>query len=439
MEKDISLKKLLGNSMWTIVQKVLTMILTVVVTGIIARYLGTENYGTVNYVISVVAIFTTFSTLGMETITVKDLVDKKQEEGDVLGTSFSLRIMGGIVLILISQITLYILEGAKQEIQILGLLYGIVMLLKAFEVIEYYIQANMKLKIAAIIRFIATIGLLGYKVLVVVFNWGNIGYISSYIIDAFIAGLLFYIWYKSTMKIKWKFNKEYAKSVLRRGWYFILAGLISTLYMRMDQVMLGSMLEDKTQNGIYSAAVKIAEMWYFVPLAVISSFQPVIIKLKSTNEKQYLYKMQKLYDIVAIIGIACGIGVTIFGKYIVNILYGQEYMEATKILLISIWAGLFATLGSARGVWIISENLQKYIPLYLGMGCLTNLILNAVLIPKAGAYGAAIATLISQIVSSIIAVLFIKKTRVTAIMMLKSIFKNGVLIVTLEKIRNRRR
>ena len=119
--------------------------------------------------------------------------------------------------------------------------------------------------------------------------------------------------------------------------------------MRIDQVMLGSMLDSKTENGIYSAAVRIAEMWYFVPLAIIASFQPVIMQRKKEgNEVEYKKNMQRLYDFVSIIGITCGIVISLFGWIAVDILYGSEYSGASNVLSISVWAGLFATLGSAR-------------------------------------------------------------------------------------------
>lgn len=72
---------------------------------------------------------------------------------------------------------------------------------------------------------------------------------------------------------------------MSQSWYLIISGLMITLYMRLDQVMLGYMFPNKGVLGIYSAAVRIAEMWYFVPMAVITSFRPVIMSTRKINEK----------------------------------------------------------------------------------------------------------------------------------------------------------
>ena len=424
MEKNITLKNIFGNSMWQIGEKIITMIFSVFVTSIVARYLGTEDYGFVNYIISIVMLFTTFSTLGMEKITIKDIIEREESEERILGTSFYIRLIGGIVLIFISQITIYILDEKNMLAQLLGLIMGLCMIFRAYEVIEYYLQSQMKLKTISIIRFCSTFFVAILRILVVIFDWGIVGFTATYLFDAIIVAVLLKIWYKKRKKLKFKFSLEYAKRILSKCWYVAISGLMVTLYMRIDQVMLGSMLDNKTENGIYSAAVRIAEIWYFVPTAIISAFQPAIVMKKKHSEEQYEKTMQRLYDIVAIVGIAFGILITLFGDIAVQILYGEEYKGATSILKISVWAGLFATLGTARSVWLVNENLQKYSLIYTSIGCVTNIVLNYFLIPKIGAKGAAIATLIAQFVTNVLALVPFKKTRKSSTMILKSIFLN---------------
>ena len=427
-EIKFSFKKILGNSMWSIIQNIITLLISMIVSAIIARYLGTERYGTVNYVVSVVSLFTAFSTLGMETFIVKDVVDTRYNNGEVVGTGLIIRTIGGIVLTVISQITLYILNPGNIEIQILGVIMGLYMIFKSFEVIEYYYQAKSNLRINAIIRIVTLSIVAVAKILVVVFDLGMTGYMCTYLLDSIIVGILMSVYFKTHESIKWKFDKRYAKELLKKCWYVAISGMMITIYMRIDQVMLGSMLSNKSENGIYSAAVKIAEMWYFIPLAVIAAFKPAIMKSKTENSQEYDRLMQRLYDIISIIGIICAIGITIFSPIAIKILYGDEYIRAASILSISVWAGLFATLGSARSVWLVCENLQKYTIVYTVCGCIINIVLNFIFIPKYGASGAAVATIIAQCISNVFALLPFKRTRKSSIMILKSIFYNQLLI-----------
>ena len=120
----------------------------------------------------------------------------------------------------------------------------------------------------------------------------------------------------------------------------------------------------------------------------------------------------------------------------VQILYGKEYLGAVDVLKISVWAGLFATLGTARSVWLVNENLQKYTLVYTLAGSIVNISLNYFLIPSLGAKGAAFATLIAQFVTNVIALMPFRKTRKSSYMILKSIFFNGTVIDIFRKFEN---
>lgn len=436
MEETIGLKKVFGNSIWQIGEKIITMLFSVVVTSIVARYLGVEQYGLVNYIISTVMLFTSFSTLGMERITIKDIIERKDSEEKILGTSLYIRIIGGTILLIISQITIYVLNENDILAQILGLIVGSSMLFRSFEVIEYYLQSQMKQKTIAIIRFCATTIISVLRILVVVYNLGIIGFTATYLVESVVVAILLQIWYKKHIKLKPKFNIDYAKKLLKRCWYVALSGLMVTLYMRIDQVMLGTMLNSKIENGIYSAAVRIAEIWYFIPTAIVAAFQPIIVLSKRKKQVQYYKNMQRLYDVIAIVGIAFAIGISIFGELAVQILYGEKYYGAIEVLKISVWAGLFATLGTARSVWLVCENLQKYTLIYTITGSIVNISLNYILIPSIGARGAAIATLIAQFVTNVIALMPFKKTRKSSYMILKSIFCNETIIDIFKNIKN---
>ena len=102
----------------------------------------------------------------------------------------------------------------------------------------------------------------------------------------------------------------------------------------------------------------------------------------------------------------------IFSGFIIRILYGEAYIGSIGVLRTAIWFETFSVIGTARGIWILAENMNKYVKYYLMIGAGVNLILNLVMIPVMGITGAAIATLITQITTSIIAPLFFRETRV---------------------------
>ena len=420
--------KIIKNSSWLVGDKVFTMMIGVFVTAIVARYFGPESYGQFNYALSFVTLFTAFSTLGLETLTVKAIVDKEHDEGTILCTSLVLRVIGGVILTIIVVTLIRLIEPNESNTHILVAILSLTMVFKALEVIEYWIQAHQRAKISSVVRIMAYVIIAGFKIGMVLLGGNLIHFALIHMLNVIIVGIGLIIAYfrNREEKFKWKVDISYAKSILSQSWYLILSGLMVTLYMQIDKVMLGSLMPSKVEVGVYSAAASIASMWYFVPMAIITSFKPVIMSKKKISEEAYLKSVQLLYTIIAWVGIGFGFFILIFSNSIVNILYGAAYQKASSILSVSIWAGTFSILGSARSVWSITEGLQKYTTRFSIIGGLVNILLNWILIPYIGGYGAAVATLITQISVVFILPFTIKETRVASIMMLKAFKMDGI-------------
>lgn len=420
-------KKVAKNSSWIVFQNIFTMILGVVITGVIARYFGTEKYGIFNYILSITSLFSGIASIGIYHIATKDLTQRPEDEGKILGTSFTIRLIAAILLIIAAETTVCIMTNNDSTSMVIGILLSLMMLFSCSEVIDYYATANLKVKYLAVSKCISYIIFAVLKILIVVLKLDIRYYTATYLIEGIIYAIFLSISYKLIHKnigktCKWSFDKDYAKKLLSNCWYFALSSIMVTIYMRIDQVMLGKMIEDKSQVGIYSAAVRIAEMWAFVPNSIISSFKPVIMKYKGVNNnKEYVKNLQRLYDISSLVSILFAIGITIFARLIIMILYGKAFLEASKILYILIWGIWFGILGNVHYVWLICENKGKYSLFYSATGSISNIIFNAILIPKYGMYGAAIATLISQFIANIVSFGIFKETRVLSKFAIKAI------------------
>jgi len=209
----------------------------------------------------------------------------------------------------------------------------------------------------------------------------------------------------------WKTQISRAKNLIKDSWPLILSGLAIMIYMRIDQIMLGQMLGDESV-GIYSAAVKISEVWYFIPMTVVASVFPSIIEAKKQNETLYYDRLQKLYDIMVLVALTVAILMTFLSDWVVTLLFGKAYLEASTVLSVHIWAGIFVFLGVASGKWFIIEGLQRYSFYRTLLGAIVNIVSNFFLISKYGIIGAAIATFFSQIIAAYIFDIICLKTRV---------------------------
>jgi O-antigen/teichoic acid export membrane protein len=219
--------------------------------------------------------------------------------------------------------------------------------------------------------------------------------------------------------MQWKAKIGRAKILLRESWPLILSTLMIMLYMRIDQVMIGTMIGDE-EVGIFSAAVRVSEVWYFIPIVIASSVFPSLVKSKQLGEKIYLQRIQKYYDLNALIAYSLSIPLFFLSPFIIKLLYGELYKGAGIILSIHIWASLFVFLGVARSQYLVNESMLAFSFFSSTMGAIINIGLNLFLIPKYQATGAAIATVISQFISAFLTSFLVAPLFNTGLMQIKA-------------------
>ncbi|MBE7179352.1 MAG: polysaccharide biosynthesis C-terminal domain-containing protein, partial [Mucilaginibacter polytrichastri] len=192
--------------------------------------------------------------------------------------------------------------------------------------------------------------------------------------------------------------------------------------MKIDQLMIGNILGEKSL-GIYATVVRFSEVWYFIPMAIVTSVFPAIINAKREDENRYQKRLQNMYDLMVGISLGIALVMTFASDLIYHIAYHNhpEFFAGADVLKVHIWAGIFVFLGSASGQYLINEGFTQLALLRTGMGALVNVILNLILLPKMGIIGAAWATLAAYFTATFF-IVFVPKTSRQAFLMLKSLF-----------------
>jgi polysaccharide transporter, PST family len=182
--------------------------------------------------------------------------------------------------------------------------------------------------------------------------------------------------------------------LLKDSWPVGVAGLAILVYVKIDQVMLGQMTSNE-ETGLYSAAVTLSELWYFIPVAIANTAYPVVVDSPGTTLEERRRRMQRVYDAMAAIGVLIAGATTLCAEPVVRALYGQQYSRASHMLVVHVWSLPFVALGTARARFLVAEQLTVFAMLAAFLGAATNVLLNVWLIPPLGGLGAAWATLAS--------------------------------------------
>ncbi len=414
-------KKYFKNTSWLFAEKVFKLVLSFVVNIYIIRYLGPTEFGILSYAISFVGLFAAISTLGLDSIIVRELVSEPDKRDAILGSTFFLKLIGAVLSIVLIGITLVaISENALNSLIIL--IISVSTVFQTINVVDFYFQAKVQVKYSAVVQFIALIISSIIKIILIIAKAPLIYFAIILSLESLFIGIGFVFAYKGRgLKLfKWKFNKNVAVSLLKDSWPLILSGLVIAVYMKIDQVMIKNMLSDN-DVGYYAAAVRISEAWYFLPTAICASLFPSIVNARKMSNVLYISRLQKLYDILTWLAYAIAIPITIFSTFIITVLVWNEFLASASVLTVYIWAGVPVSLGVASSQYLISENFTKISFYRTLIGMIINIILNLILIPIYGIIGSAVATLISYSIATF-SIGFSRKTYSQLIMMSKSIF-----------------
>jgi O-antigen/teichoic acid export membrane protein len=286
------------------------------------------------------------------------------------------------------------------------------MAFQSWELIDYYFQSQVQSKYTAWALTIQLIVVSLIKISLIIWQAPLIYFAAVFSLEYVITAALFLLMYKwqvGSFPIR-NCNLIYARQMLKNSFPLLLTGMAILIYMRIDQVMLKELVGAETV-GTYAAAVKLCEVWYYIPVLIAVSLYPAIIGVKDTNPALYHARLQKLYTLLVWVAIALAIPITFLADWIIYIFYGNEYIESVIILKIYVWAGVFVSISLANNKWMVIENFQNYILLTTILGMSSNIICNVILIPSFGAPGAAVATLISYGIGSYLSLFFFPKVR----------------------------
>lgn len=423
MEKlSPGLRNILGNCGWLFAERLLTMIVAFGVGIYVIRYLGAENFGQLSYSSSFVALFGIISGLGLNGIVVRNLVQEERATPEILGTSFLLKLMASCAtIILIGGANWWFNSQSDTRFMVLVIAFGL--LFSAFDVIEFWFQSQVRSGIVAVVAIVQLILSSLVKVLFIAFHLPLMAFVWLLLVDQFIKmlGIIWVYYQQNQSLLQWRFNWSKGTEMLTDSWTLMLAGVMVTIYMKIDQVMLGNMASIEAV-GNYSVAVRFSEIWYFIPMAVCSSVFPAIMRAKQRSKSEYYARLQQLYDIMAWIAILIAVSMNFFSLPLIVNLLGQEYAEAGRILAWHIWAGPFVFLGIARGKWLLAENMNQFNFLTTTLGAVVNILLNFLLIPSYGGVGAAIATTISLSLAYYVSMLLYPATFEMGLMLTRALF-----------------
>jgi O-antigen/teichoic acid export membrane protein len=405
------LRRIASNVGWLTAERIIRLGFGVLITVAIARRLGPERFGQLNYGIAMATLVGVAASLGLDSVVQRDLVRMPAERNQLAGTCFVLKAVAGILgyILLVAIVKETVPEPATRAT---CFIVGLGLLANGSFAIDNWFQAHTQGKFTAFAQGLSFLIAATIRILLLCINAGLLAFAWAFSAEPILTGILFLVLFHAVAgSLKdWKFDRTLARRWLTESWPLLLSGLAIIVYTRIDQIMLAHLANDRAL-GIYSAAVRISEIGYFIPPILAASVLPSIVRTRESDIRKYDARRQHYFDLSVVLAVGIALPTTLLAGPIIRLLYGNAYAEAVPILCALAWATLFAFMGGARQQYLITEGYMKFSFAATLVAAVMNILLNIFLIPHYQGFGAAIATLISYGLSAVFSSFFFYPTR----------------------------
>ena len=410
--------KYFKNTSWLFLNKILQMGASLVIGAWLARYLGPEQFGILNYAQSIVALYVVISTLGLEGIVTRELIVKPEQRGVLLGTSFFLSIFGSVLMILLLLISMR-LTSTDQEFRALILIIASGQFFQSLNIISYYFSSRVLSKFIAYASSLSILSSGLIKIVLILLKAPLIAFAFVILFEGVILAVgLIYFYRKGKLNFKdWKFDFKLSRVLLSDSAPLMLSIFSTAISLKISAIIINEFL-DAESLGLYAASLRIIEVWYFIPVVLTTSFFPSIVGSMKTKEHEN--KVKALSSAIITLSVTITVILVFFRKGIVSILFGPEYYLASDFLLLHSIALVFVSFASLRKKLLIAENKTKIIMYYSVSTAIIMIVSNILLVKFLGVSGAPLAFFITWASTILIVPILFGRFKEEVLLFLKS-------------------
>lgn len=388
---------MLSSVAWLLGEKLLRLLGGLVVGIWFARYLGPHDLGVFNYALAWVTLFGAFAWLGLGEAVVRDLVRAPEKKDEILGTVFFLRICGSVVSVSVCLIAFGVFKGDDPLLlALVAASSSAVLITEPFGTIAMWFQACTNARPVVLARNFPFFAMLAARCLLIYLEAPLVTFAWLLCVEAALTALgLAWVYRRDGGRVTtWRLDRRHLLRLLQEGLPIMLAALLASLYMRIDQIMLGD-LGGYEAVGVYTAATRLSETWWMVPAVLAQALAPKLLFQAAGGPEESQRRLKKMFALMFWLALPIAVAMSFASTPLVIWLFGPRFEAAGMVLAVHAWTAIFVFVDAPASQFLVSRNLQRFLVAKSGIGLTVNVLLNFALIPQWGALGAATATVLA--------------------------------------------
>ncbi len=389
---------LIKNTFFSFINSTLRFLSTAILYIILARALGVEEFGRFTFALTFTGIFLTFIDYGFNLLVVKEVSQNPEKKFDIINSIINAKIIITLFFTIILAVSLRLFNYPDETKTIIYILWISVIFYSfgyffnnVFRGLNNFQCETYPTIVLNAIQFILVTAFL------------LIGFMTLSVATAYLIGRVVYFIYSYWLikaklgKLNYKFNYSRGLINIKVALPYGIHAILGALYFQIDTIFL-SHFKGNTDVGFYQAGMRLVMASMIVYEVITSAFFPVIASTLKTDIETFKKNAFRLNRYMILIGAIIGMACFLYSDLIIQILYGKEYLPAGLVLKLLGIVIFLRFLGAGYAMFITVAEGQKYRAIGVSVSVGVSIIVNLILIPRYGAIGAAVASIITHIV-----------------------------------------
>lgn len=397
--------------------KAFTAIFGLLVAILLTNYLGPTGFGSYMYVLSLVIIFGSFSDWGTATIGAREASKNGSDQNEILSNVITLRFFSSFLIAALMFGASFLLPlktdneiVVRQMIRVGSIL---LLLLTTKGSLTVVFQTKLKLQLQSIVDLVISLSILIFTYLLVHLNFGLFELFSAIVVANFLGLLVAGVFVFGEISFKPVLKKEFVKSFLSESFPMGAILLMFTIDNKIDTVMLGAIKGDRAV-GIYAAAYRVYDVLILGAAYFMIALLPVLSRFSDLSKYKEKIKLiyEKSFNILLFLAGSVLLGVLVFAPLMIQVITQSRFNEFFDSVLVMrfLSVALFLSyLNHITGYTIVALGRQRQYFFIAAASVIFNVSVNLFVIPRFSYNGAALVTILTELLVFIATTTFVFK------------------------------
>jgi O-antigen/teichoic acid export membrane protein len=284
-------------------------------------------------------------------------------------------------------------------------------------------------------QFISGLILTIFSVLILFFGCRLLGLTLVYYFGSFL-GLIISIYFvtKIIPSMAIKIDTIFWKESFLKGMPFFIPALLAMVGSKFGVILLSKLAGDASV-GVYGAALVIVDRLTVIPDGICTALFPTIASVYQRSKEDAISLFQKVFLYLVLLGLPMAVGTTLLASPIIKLIYGSKYQDSSLVLQILIWWLFMVFVNAIQSSTLSAIHREKKVAILPFISMPIYIFMNFLLIPKYGANGTAVSSIIASLVSSVVVYKITKKYFTSKLIefkiLLKILLANLIMAVTI--------